>query len=231
MSLLNRVADLFRTNPLEDQGFVPGFASQQFRDITKSVERSPDLGILEQYEFQLLFCPDYTQRGCHEYPLIEESVYLASAFSLKRFNYQQRDGLCIPLPSATNSRPTGYTAPSLKVKGELHAIRPWQFQKLDSQKDNLVSFRRERVKVLVPHSPVYKIPHRYDNGKIIPLMTDQYAIGAERIKPIEAWMYVAQNDYWGQLIDGGFMFNHVTHYKDKRPWLGAYYSLKREEYF
>lgn len=203
------------------------FPTEKVRQI---VRHTPDMGTLEQYEFQLLFCPDRTQRGCSEYSLIEDSVYISSAFTLKKFNfYQQRDGLPVPLPAYQDKTTVG--APSLKIKGELHAIRPYQFLNLDSYKDNLVSFRRERVKILIPHHPVHKLEERYSNGKPIPLMTGQYVVGAERVKWFEAWMYIAQPVYWNDLLDGGFMFNPVTSYTDKRPWLGKYYSLKRENYF
>lgn len=224
-----------------DYGFVPGMQAEYELDLkvkafaramTFRAPRSPDLGVLEESEFQLLFCADNTMRGCHNYPLIEDSVYLQHAFTLKRFNYyRQRDGVPIPLPAQSNRRVTGYSAPPLKVKGELHAVKSYQFEKLDIEMDNLVSFRRQRVKLLIPQSPVYKIPHRYYNGKIIPLMTDQYAVGAEQIRPLEVWMYVAEPTYWEPLLDGGYLFTHVEHYKDKRPWLGAYYSMKRESYF
>lgn len=205
--------------------------------VRQLVRHTPDMGILEQCEFQLLFCPDRTQRGCSEYNLIEDSVHIATAFTLKRFNYyEQRDGLPVPLPAfADNVSPysdkVSVGAPSLKIKGELHAIRPYQFINLDSYKDNLVSFRRERVKILVPHSPVHKLEERYSNGKPVPLMTGQYVVGNERIKWFEAWMYIAQPTYWNDLLDGGYIFNPVSSYFDKRQWLGKYYSLKRENYF
>lgn len=205
--------------------------TERCAQLTQSSSRSPDLGVLEQYEFQLLFSPDRTQRGCSEYRLIEDSAYICSAFTLKRFNYyQQRDGLPVPLLSVSEKKEL--YAPSLKIKGELHAIRPYQFKELDNFKDNLVSFRRQRVKLLVPHSPVFQLPERYRNGKPVPLMTGQYSIGSERLAPpIEAWMYIAERPYWEPLLDGGYMFNPVISYDDKRRWLGRYYSLPRETYF
>lgn len=208
---------------------------EEARWLTESVDRTPDMSVLEESEFQLLFCPDRTQRGCSQYELIEDSVYLAYAFTLKRFNYWlQRDGLPIPMLATSNER-LKYFPPPLKIKGEIHAVRPYQFAKLDKAKDNLVSFRRQRIKLLIPHCPKLKIPDRYENGKPVPLMTGQYQLGAERIKPIEAWMYVGEPNYWDGLMDAGYnsanLFSTVTHYKDDRPWLGEYYALKRERYF
>lgn len=227
---MNLLKKLFTPSVSSAHSITPDDA----RSIAKSCIRSPDLSILEQYEFQLLFSPDRTQRGCSEYPLIQDSAFVCYAYTLRRFNYYlQRDGLPIPLESDPNRPAVGNKfPPPLKVKGELHAIRPYQFRELDNFKDNLVSFRRQRVRLLIPHRPVYKLPQRYANGKPIPLITDQFAIGEERIgRPIEAWMYVGVADYWKDVLDGGYLFEPVSYYEDKRRWLQQYYSLKRETYF
>jgi hypothetical protein len=199
------------------------------RELTASAERSPDLGELEEYAFQLFFAPDRTMRGCSEYSLIEDSAFLCYAYTLRKYSYwQQRDGSPIPLLGNTKD----VLVPPLKIRGELHAIEPSQFRNLDIFKDNLVSFRRERVKLLIPHRPIYKIPERYSNGKPIPLMPHQTHVGAERIsRPVTAWMYVGVPEYWEDLLDGGYLFTKVPSFKDKRPWLGEFYSMKRETYF
>lgn len=209
----------------EELSFPKDLAAQ----LTASASRSPDLGVLEEAEFQLLFCPDRTMRGCSEYSLIDESAFVCYAWTLNKYQYyQQRDGLPIPLKGNRKE----ILVPSLKIKGELHAVRSGAFRELDNYKDNLVSFRRQRIKLLIPHRPLFKLPERYNNGKPIPLMTNQFVIGAERIsRPVEAWMYEGVPEYWDDLLDGGFNFNKVSIYEDKRPWLGQYYSLKRESYF
>ena len=199
------------------------------------VSRTPDNGILEESEFQLLFSPDRTQRGCSQYKLIEDSAYYCMAYTLPRFNYWlQRDGLPIPM-LATSTERLKYFPPPLKVKGEIHAVKSSVFANLDKVKDNLVSFRRQRVKLLVPHHSIYKLPSHYPNGKPIPLMTGQFHIGGERLKVIEAWIYIGVPDYWDELMDAGYnsaqLFSTVSHYKDRRPWLGEYYALKRETFF
>ena len=214
-------------------GSPPKFPSpEQCRQLTEYVSRSPDLGVLEESEFQLLFCPDRTQRGCSEYSLIEESVFCGYAYTLERFNYgQQRDGLTIPL-MATDDRQWQWVPPALKIKGEIHAVRSHQFANLDKHKDNLVSFRRERLTFQVPNRPLFKIPERHPNGKPFPFANSgMYAVGDESVKRIDAWMYIAVHDYWDDLLDGGYNFKPVENYKDNRPWLKGYYSLPREKYF
>jgi hypothetical protein len=217
-------------------GYIPELPTpEEAKSITESCAKSPDIGLLEQYEFQLLFCPDRTQRGCSEYSMIEDSVYLSYGYTLKKFNYwQQRDGLPIPM-LATSEERLRYFPPPLKVKGEIHAVRPYQFRELDNLRDNRVQFRRQRVKLLVPRQPLRQLPTHYANGKPIPLVGGQYAVGKERVRPIEAWMYVGEPWYWDELMDAGFhssnLFKTVDHYEDERPWLKEYYSLRREEYF
>jgi hypothetical protein len=207
------------------------------KQLTEASCRSPDLGILEQSEFQLLFCPDLTMRGCSQHDLIEEGAFVCYAFTLRKFNYWQMvDDSKLPIPMlATSNLRLNRFPPPLKIKGEVHAIRSGEFANLDTFKDNLVSFRRERVKVLVPHRPLMKLPERYPNGKPIPLMTDQYSVGAERMKWIEVWMYVGVPEYWDDLMDAGYhstrLFKTVETYKSDRPWLQEYYSLKREHFF
>lgn len=203
------------------------------RQISESCAKSPDLGKLEQYEFQLLFCPDRAQRGHKEYPLIEDSVYMCHAFTVKPFNYWlQRDGLPIPM-EATSAVRTNLFPPPLKVKGEVHAVRPYQFRDLDNYRDNGVQFIRKRVKLAVPDRPLYKIPERYVDGKPIPLMTGQYVIGTEAVEPLKAWMYVGNPAYWDDLLDAGYnssgLFKAVPHYKSRRSWLKEYYELTRRE--
>jgi hypothetical protein len=214
-------------------GAPPKFPTpDECRQLSESVLRSPDLGVLEESEFQLLFCPDRTQRGCSEYSLIEESIFCNYAYTEECFNYwQQRDGLPIPL-MATDQRQWQWVPPSLKIKGEIHAVRSHQFKHLDNYKDNLVSFRRERLTFLVPNRPLFRLPERYnENGIPIPLVPGQYGVGKETVHRVQAWMYIGVHDYWDDLLDGGYNFKPVVHYKDERPWLKEYYSLPREKYF
>lgn len=170
-------------------------------------------------------------RGCSQYELIEDSVFLKYAYTLRKYNYwMQRDGDPIPM-LATSENTLDRFPPPLKIKGEVHAVKSYAFSKLDIVRDNLVSFRRQRVQVLIPHNPVYKLPERYDNGKPIPLMTDQFVIGTERVEPMWVWMYVGVPEYWNDVLDAGYLFSTVPHYKDERSWLGEYYSMKREKVF
>lgn len=177
--------------------------------LIDSVAHSPDLGILEQFEFQLLFSPDETQRDLSAYSLIEDSAFLCHAYTARPFNYwEQRDGL--PIPMETTNQVFGVPSvhgfpPALKIKGELHLIRPYQFKELDIYKENRVQFLRKRVKLLIPHHPTNK-----------PAEEQVYVLKG-------AWMYVGAADYWNDLLDGGFNFKAVQTHTNPRPWLTEYY--------
>jgi hypothetical protein len=165
--------------------------------------------------------------------MIEESVFCGYAYTEENFNYwQQRDGLVIPL-MATDTRQWQWVPPSLKIKGEIHAVRSHQFRNLDLHKDNLVSFRRERLTFLVPSRPLYQLPERYnENGIPLPFAEPrQIGVGRETVGRVDAYMYIGVHDYWDDLLDGGYNFKPVEHYTDPRPWLKGYYSLPRETYF
>ena len=198
--------------------------------LNESVRHSPDLGKLEQYEFQLLFSPDETQRGYPQYPLIEDSVFLCHAFTQKTYNYwQQRDGQLIPL-EADKPAAVKYFPPSLRIKGEVHAIRPYQFRDLDTWKQNTVQYNRKRVKLLIPHREVIVDDYYDEDGKELPfcLQGKKGIVGPEQIHIIRAWMYVGRDEYWDELLTP-FNFHAVQHHMSRRPWLKEYYSYPKRE--
>lgn len=209
--------------------------------LNMSVAHSPDLGYLEQFEFQLLFCPDETQRGFPAHPLIEDSAFLCTAYTQKHFNYwQQRDGLPIPM-LATNPTLTKLFPPSLKVKGELHAIRPYQFKELDNYKDNRVQFIRKRVSLIVPYREVLDLPEPTEpnviDGVVQPLplalMGKKGVLSPyEKVHIVKAWMYTGNPAYWDDLFDAGYsshIFKAVRTVESRRPWLKEYYTYPKHE--
>jgi len=198
--------------------------------LNEAVRYSPDLGKLEQYEFQLLFSPDETQRGYPQYPLIEDSAFVCHAYTQKLYNYwQQRDGQLIPL-EANAPAAVKYFPPSLRIKGEVNAIRPYQFRELDTWKQNTVQYTRKRVKLLVPHREVIVSDYYDKDGKELPLCLQgkKGVLGTEMMQVIKAWMYVGKDDYWDPILSP-FNFKAVQHHTSRRAWLKEYYSYPRRE--
>lgn len=202
----------------------------EVRWLQQSARHSPDLGKLEQYEFQLLFSPDETQRGYSQYPLIEDSVFVCHAFTQKLYNYwQQRDGQLIPLEASAPAA-VKYFPPSLRIKGELNAIRPYQFRELDNYKGNTVQYTRRRVKLLVPHRKVIKKDYYDEDGKELPLCLrgKKGVHSPEEVAVVRAWMYVGNDDYWDPILSP-FNFHAVQHHTSRREWLKEYYSYPKRE--
>src|SRR5216110_2718935 len=70
------------------------------RWMTERMQYSPDYGWLEQFEFQLLFCPDDTKISHSRHCLIEDSAFVATAYTTNNFNYWYMDAgeYRIPIP-------------------------------------------------------------------------------------------------------------------------------------
>lgn len=204
--------------------------------LTQSVKHSPDLGYLEQYEFQLLFSPDDTRVGYSHYSLISESVALCGGYTEKTYAYWslETNKFRTPIPIRQDGEPVlRYMAPSLKIKGDVQAVRTWQFRQLDDYKKNKEQFRRQRVNILVPFHKMSN-GNIDDNGQELPraLQDKGYLIKyPERVYVLRCWMYVGISEYWDDLLDAGFRgFKPVPHYEARanRPWLKEYYDFPRK---
>lgn len=215
---------------------------QEAKWITDSVRYSPDLGWLEQFEYQLLFCPDDTKSGGTRHSLISDSQFIATAYSANKFNYwyQETGDDRLPIPVMSPEKATTmirFFPPPLKVKGELRLVRTPQFRELDSYKRNTVQFRRKRVNVFIPYRELqFKLNTLADDesSPFRPLprclqQTHHAILSSERMSVIRCWMYVAMTEYWDQLLDGGFRgFKTVNYYESKRPWLQEYYDYPNQ---
>lgn len=210
----------------KDQDFSPKVSL----DLPKVPRYTPDLGWLEQFEFQLLFCPDETQRNQPEYQKIaSDSAFVANVYTEKEYDYwEQRVGhmrMGIPLPATHFTVGTLFPR-SCRIKGELHAVRPKAFMALDDYKENTCIFTRKRVDVLLPCRPLLnRNVSLRERHKELPLALqgEKIMLGTERIERLRAWMYVGNTGYWNDLLDAGWSgFKHVHTFTSKREWLGDY---------
>lgn len=244
MGIRNALRRLIQRPNLPGTNAINFPSEGEARYLTDSVQHSPDLGWLEQFEFQLLFVPDTNRAGCSHYDLIEDGGHVANGFTerLHEYWYDERvtgvkaDGsvskeyIGIPVPVKSQSM-LRWAPPALKIKGEIHAIRPWQFQKLDEYKDNRSVFVRQRVNILVPYAKLSNDPNDFERpvprsleGKGHVFMTE------EKVQVVRCWMYVANLNYWNDLFtaDSGLKIARHFESRKKRPWLTEYYDFTRE---
>lgn len=206
--------------------------------------RTPDIAKLEEYEFQLFFSCDETQTRQPKYSLIEDGAYICPAFTQVSFNYWLPETPFLP-PVPMEAMEYGKyvlpnTPPSAKIKGQLHAIRPYQFLSLDNYKDNRVQFLRQRVKLIVPYRAVKALrdpaiaPFDMEEADIIrgnPHVANGnvptvYAT-KEKVVIIRAHMYIGIPEYWDKLISA-FDYRSVQTYQAKnRQWCQEYYQLRK----
>ncbi len=195
--------------------------------VRQMVQNTPDIGKLEQYEFQLLFSPDETQRGYPQYPLIEDSAFVCHGFTQKPYSFwQQRDRQVIPM-EAGPEHAIKYFPPPLKVKGEVHAIRPYQFIDLDNFKGNTVQYVRKRVKLIVPYREV--VSEEYGEKDLpLALQGKKGALSPEKVVLVRAWMYVGNPEYWDSVLNT-HTFKAVQTHKSRVAWRQEYYSYPKRE--
>lgn len=209
------------------------------RWITENCKHSPDLGWLEQFSHQLLFCVEDLKQGHSHHGLLEGAEFMATAYSANKYNYWTMEAGPdrIPVPLDWNGKPhlIAKYAPPLKVKGELRLVRSPLFKELDNYKRNTVQFRRKRVTVFVPWKDLWYIENKIDprdqpvlfrprelprvlQGNLHPVLS------AERMCTIRAYMYVGKDDYWNDIISEFRGFKPVNYYESKRAWLKEYYD-------
>lgn len=218
----------------KDQDFSP----QVSLDLPKVPAYTPDLGWLEQFEFQLLFCPDELQRSQPEYKHISEhSAFMANAYTRKTFDYwEQRIGntrLGIPLPASNITLGTLFPR-SCRIRGEIHAVRPAAFIEIDYYKENTIRFLRKRVELLLPYRPLLnRNVSLRERHKELPLALqgEKKMLGIEKVHIIRAWMYIGNPEYWDNLLDAGWSgFKHVHSFTSKRQWLGDYTHFTKHDF-
>jgi len=192
---------------------------------------TPDIAELELHQFVLLFVCDDVMRAGKNYELIaDQSAKVTKGFTLKAFNFYRKrtDGTAIPI--RINKQPDRFSFTAFKIKGEVHAVKPQAFLKLDVHYQNGVVFRRVRTKIIYPHTPHGMLVNKDTQGRPLPkaLQGAKHFLLPERVEPITAWMYVGVSSYWNPLLDGGFEFEPVTiRYPEKdRSWLIKYYHYQ-----
>lgn len=205
---------------------------------------TPDYHWLLEYEFQLLFVYNNMMMGHRDSRAIEESVYMANAFTRATYKMFKKDlgPHSYPVALAKEGKITekwGELEGPGPIRGELYLIRPQQFLVLDKELDNTVAFERRRVNLNVPSR---KVIYAHEKNKIEEVTGVQFN-GTPRITvqsemaSVRAWMYVGNPDYWKDLVADEFygysgpdyLMKTTKLYKPNNPKLLPYYYFSKQE--
>lgn len=213
---------------------------------------TPDMAVLEKYQYQLLFVCDAwmsDRRDNHEIDDLD-GKRKGRAFTFNKFKYlvQDRD----LFSECHRPLPLEYKDYGYKISGEIVAVRPHIIKDLDKFKLNERMFLRKRVHVLYPYRDeiVYENTLAADDPGMHPsasfdMRTRKFEIyqhplagkkrwlSEERLCILRVWMYVANPEFWKDIIRNPFNYSEVPTFKPKKSkrWLSEYYryqSPKRE---
>lgn len=190
---------------------------------------TPDIYRLEKYQLQLLFVYDEWLSDRRENFILEDSgEKIGVGFSKDRFDFliKSTDNSSVAFPE-----PSGH-----RIKGEVHAILPETFIKLDKLKLNGLKSIRDRVTILYPYRDARWLKNSPDgyftqDGHILPeaLQGLKYEEGPEKIFHLECHMYMGHPEFWMDMIySNPFMFDRVPRFEPKKDkqWLDAYFKYQ-----
>lgn len=191
---------------------------------------TPDIAYLEQHARQNIFIPDDLMRGRMNHRLIEGNLPVhPSCYTLKPFITWQKDlgehSFPLPFPDTEVFEIfTKYKPEPARIKGELYSLPTHFFWKvLDIHKQNTVQFRRERVSITMPYRHVtFNTDPDADMADKIPNISPDY------LRTIRAWMYIANREYWDDLIGVHLRTKAVQTYQHDSPkeWISHYSHFK-----
>lgn len=196
---------------------------------------TPDVGVLETYQSQLLFVYGNEMRGHSKHEAVNEaSCFMFSAFTKSRFTlWKHKLGKTETYPIALD--PIHPRLPALPINGEVYAITPYQIIELDNEKENTVRFIRKRIRLIVPYQKIswFKDPSQADKLGFSRLEGEKHLYRLTQVQEITAWAYIGTVDYWSPRLDAGYSFGQVQHYEMRSdvPQLSKqYYYFNRFEY-
>lgn len=203
--------------------------------IQERMKFTPDIAMLEQSQYQLVFVCDDLMRSGRNYKVIQDnSAYVARGFTRNGYNFYRKrtDGSPVVM-SAKQVGDNRFDFSTLKIKGEIHSVESTEGMiKLDTHYQNGVQYRRKRIQILYPTSQHGVIENLDTTGKPLPhtLQGKKHFLLPERVDPIWCWMYIGTSTYWKDLLDGGFAFERVriSEPKDEKNWLIKYYHWQNQ---
>lgn len=195
---------------------------------------TPDIDRLEKYRSQLLFVCDEFMSARRQHFVIEGDIFQYEGrpvkvigFTESKYNFLIKNGVALPFPSEDGK----------VIQGEVFAVSPEAFKKLDKLKQNGVQFYRKRVPIVDPYRPYGVINnHGFDElGFELPpaLEGKKYWLGEEHLhRHPGVWMYLPKMSYWEyQWRRAPQLFDAVPSFTPKKDktWLSEYYKYQNQD--
>jgi len=208
-SIRKKVENVFQSQVIKDRETIRRF-SQMTSPFT------PDMPFLQQHMRHLIFVFDDMMKGFRNFDLISETSVSGiwplahGVYTADNFWFWKKDLGELSYPIALDKPVTGYTrfdTEPAKIWGQLYAIRPTAFNKLDTERENGVQYTRRRVEVICPYTHWSPSPSQHE----------------ARLWP---WMYVGNHEYWDEQLAGIHNSKPVDKTDDLRQWLGKHYRFK-----
>lgn len=206
-------------------------SSEWFQYMKEETRYTPDIAVIEQFEWQWYFACDETQVGHLKHSLLGECEYGCPGFTQQSFNYWSPETPFvspIPLEASGWKNPVPGWPEIAKIKGQLLKVRPQGLINLDEYRENGVQYLRKKVRIIVPYRALKRISDHPDlSTEDIEQEIAGLGLTFERVCVIRAWMYVGIPEYWDKLIST-FDYKSVQTYQAKnRQWCKTYYQLRR----
>lgn len=213
-----------------------GYSKPTQGEILAEFEKTrytPDISKLEEQPWHLVFvCDEFKKDHLKHHLLGEDKHYAGPAYTQKMFRFWDKrdDPTQSPIPMKALETENGfvrYFPPLARIKGELWYIRPLQFLTLDTEKQNTVEFRRQRVTTVLPHRPLvwlkdpYKDPEETRSG-----FRPSTKLGDERVYIHRPWMYLGRRVFWEPHLTA-YDFQHVPLFPSERQWCKQFYHVKK----
>lgn len=202
------------------------------QSLGKDHQYTPDMNLLEQGPFQLVFVCDDLKKAHKNNNLVQGfgNGPVSRGFTVNTFDFRVGRHTGKALPFADKS--------GLKVKGELYAIRSKQVSELDNHYKNGVEFFRVRLKILIvkrQHELMSvgneEFLRQLPPGTIrtVPELGVRHYTSGRDVRMVSAHMYVASKRHFDMRdINNVFPTVHPTFPEDNIIWLPKYYRYPIE---
>lgn len=249
--MLAQLKSLFRRKPRQEIK-NPELWGSWFEEVEQKRRYTPDLPELERLAWHWMFIPDEMQQDHWQHHMLKDCE------KAEEVGFTQSQYMMLKNDLGIFSRPLifkdqlGYKNPPplLPIKGELYKVPPKVFVELDKDKQNTVFFFRQQVWIVVPYThlwmkdrTVYEkiFGKKLIRGVTLPEQGGKKVVrdgGVQQssyitrpgVRRVMAWMYLANRDYWEDLLNLSVSNPPVHTFKNPTGLVKEYYRFTDAEY-